>query len=158
MVMMPMWFTWTVNTILWVRKWHPTSLAPYLATCLLLVACGIGHEALASWRVSFLRASPAAAAALGQGYAALPAQHSGGGGSGSRQELLRFRVLNSCLYAANMATGYLLMLAVMTFNVGIFASVVVGMGLGHFLCFHKPWHLGAYRVDACCETVVGADF
>lgn len=38
-------------------------------------------------------------------------------------------------YGANVATSYLLMLAVMTFNVGYFITVVLGLMVGHFLLF-----------------------
>lgn len=147
MMMMPMWFMWTVDTILWFHSWHPTSLLPYLGSCLLLVGFAILHEALASWRVSFAKSNTHTAP---HGYVAVA-----GSERFKEKSLLQLRVQNSLLYTANITTGYMLMLAVMSFNVGYFLSVVAGMGLGHFLFFNKPWHLEMARVDACCETTVG---
>ena len=43
------------------------------------------------------------------------------------------RAVHSLLYAINLACSYLLMLAVMTFNIGYFFVVVGGLALGNFL-------------------------
>lgn len=146
-MMMPMWFMWTVDTVLWFHSWHPTSLLPYLGSIALLMAVAVAHEALASYRVSWSKSHSQAVAAAA-GYVPVP-------GGRKQASMLQLRALNSLLYTANITTGYLLMLAVMSFNVGYFLAVVTGMGLGHFVFFNKPWHLELARVDACCETAVG---
>ena len=43
------------------------------------------------------------------------------------------RAVHSLLYAVNLACSYLLMLAVMTFNIGYFFVVVAGLAIGNFL-------------------------
>ena len=43
------------------------------------------------------------------------------------------RATHSLLYAVNLSFSYLLMLAVMTFNVGFFFVIVLGLALGNFL-------------------------
>ena len=48
------------------------------------------------------------------------------------------RLLLSLGYGANVATSYLLMLAIMTYNVGYFITIVVGLSVGHFLLFNAP--------------------
>jgi hypothetical protein len=57
----------------------------------------------------------------------------------------------------HMATSYLLMLAVMTFNVGFFVAVVVGMGIGHFIFQQQSQEApNAHGDDICHETVYDA--
>ncbi len=56
------------------------------------------------------------------------------------------------LYALNAATSYLIMLAVMTYNVGYFLTVVLAMGVGHFLFSRKATQLGVLRQDPCCDV------
>jgi hypothetical protein len=48
------------------------------------------------------------------------------------------------------------MLAVMSFNVGLFFVTVLSMGVGHLLFFAAPWHLGVARAETCCETTNAA--
>ncbi len=43
------------------------------------------------------------------------------------------RAIHSLLYAVNLSCSYLLMLAVMTFNIGYFGVIVLGLALGNFL-------------------------
>ena len=45
------------------------------------------------------------------------------------------RVVLGLLYAFNLTTSYLLMLAVMSYNVGYFIAIVTGLALGHFIFF-----------------------
>jgi copper transporter 1 len=145
MPMMPMWFQWSMDTYLWLQSIHTTGMLPYLGTLLLLVAFSMAHEALASYRVSFSKAHSQQQPE--GGYLPMAAER----GRDQRQHH-RARLINSGLYAANMATSFLLMLAVMTYNAGFFFAVVLGLGLGHFFCFKQIWH---HRVDTCCETAVG---
>lgn len=60
----------------------------------------------------------------------------------------REKVELAALYALNLATGYLLMLACMTYNVGAFAAVLLGMGSGFLLFFDRAPGL-AGRGDSC---------
>ena len=63
----------------------------------------------------------------------------------------------SLLYTANIATSYLLMLAVMTFNAGYFVTVVLSMGLGHFLFARRAGQLGVLRQDPCCDVPISGN-
>ena len=47
-------------------------------------------------------------------------------------------MLLSLTYGLNVATSYLLMLAVMTFNAGYFFVIVGGLTVGHFLFSGSP--------------------
>ncbi len=49
------------------------------------------------------------------------------------------------------------MLAVMTFNTGYFLTVVLSMGLGHFLFARRAAQLGALRQDPCCDVPIGGN-
>ena len=58
-------------------------------------------------------------------------------------------MLLSLTYGVNVATSYLLMLAVMTFNAGYFFVIVGGLTLGHFLFSGSPANAGASS-ELCC--------
>jgi hypothetical protein len=79
------------------HSWHPTTLLPYLGSCLLLAAFAILHEALASWRVSFAKSNTPA---VPHGYVAVA-----GSERFKEKSLLQLRVTNSLLYTANITTG-----------------------------------------------------
>lgn len=141
--MMPMYFMNGIKTILWLKGWATTSLFGYVAALLGLVAFGVAHEALACWRANYharlSRAAQRAASGLLDG---------GGGGESSSDAAaasvaygrspptpLAQKLTLAAFYVGNAATGYLLMLAVMTYNVGVFAAVLLGLGAGFLLCY-----------------------
>lgn len=66
-------------------------------------------------------------------------------GSGSR-------VVLTVLYAVNVAISYLLMLAVMTYNVGYFVIIVLGLAIGHFVFFCAASPMAA--PDVCCAAAL----
>lgn len=62
------------------------------------------------------------------------------------------RLLLCLAYGANVTTSYLLMLAVMTFNVGYFVTIVAGLTVGHYLMASVPLEgtVGGLLSELCC--------
>ena len=46
---------------------------------------------------------------------------------------MKQRVFGTVLYGLNLSSSYLIMLAVMTCNAGLFATIILGLSTGHFL-------------------------
>lgn len=63
---------------------------------------------------------------------------------------VRQRAVGTVLYGLNLASSYLIMLAVMTCNGGIFLTVVFAMMFGHFLGpSRRPVAAGRGSSEAC---------
>lgn len=68
----------------------------------------------------------------------------------------QLRLAMTAAFTVNMVLAYLLMLAVMTFNVGCFLAVVTGLTVGYFLFVSGKAEVLAGRADAdlCCPQNV----
>ncbi|KAF5843751.1 Ctr copper transporter family-domain-containing protein [Dunaliella salina] len=154
MGMMPMYFVNTCKATLWFRGWVTDGPVSYALSMCFLVAFAIAHEALAVHRSSFL-------------------------GKLSRESKPRRispmeKFWLALLYALNMGTSYLLMLAVMTYNIGFCVAVVLGLGTGYFMLIDmtagcngnlggaslggNDSHQGVLgRADACCDLGRGME-
>lgn len=60
------------------------------------------------------------------------------------------RIALSLLYALNLTTSYLLMLAVMTYNVGYFLAIICGLALGHLIFFPAALAKAPTAPSNCC--------
>jgi len=143
-------FELSTRTVLWLPQWRTDGPLSYSLALLAVAALGIAHEALSARRLAAAAAWAGAGAAGGVGGGAAGAGGAGGGRAsndgGERGEPLlsasaspasaaaarRRRRERAGSYALSLVTSYLLMLAVMTYNVGVFAAVVAGMSTGFF--------------------------
>ena len=62
---------------------------------------------------------------------------------------LGIRFLLSFTYGIQVASSYLLMLAIMTYNAGYFFVIVGGLSAGHFL-FSSSLYVATHSSEACC--------
>ncbi|KAK6944736.1 Ctr copper transporter [Dillenia turbinata] len=119
--MMHMTFYWGINVTLLFDFWSTSSLLSY---CLTLLACFLFsafYQFLEDLRLRFK----------------FPSQ-SQSSPSITTPLLLRHRyrsfnkLIVVALFAINSAIGYLLMLAVMSFNGGVFVAIVLGLSVGYW--------------------------
>jgi hypothetical protein len=148
---MPMSFELSTRTVLWFPSWSTEGPLSYALALALVASLGLAHEALAARRLRDAgiggdRAAASSSSDDGRG-GGDGAEADGGAAGGSRHQhqqpvasspaaaaaAARRRRDRALAYALSLVTSYLLMLAVMTYNVGIFAAVVSGMAAGHYL-------------------------
>ncbi|CAL1378937.1 unnamed protein product [Linum trigynum] len=97
-------FFWGKDVILLFSGWPNHSLPMYILACLFVFFMAAAAEALSLAQSVKLGPSPVKGAAV-----------------------------QASFYAVKMAVAYMVMLAVMSFNLGIFIAAVLGHSLGHFI-------------------------
>lgn len=170
---MAMFFTTSTNTALWSKSWTPNSTGAYAGTCIFLIIfaivsrlIGAGRQYMEQrWRDAAIKRRYIVIADKDGGEGQLSSQLKGETETGvlttrgidetvkiiqakSRsKERAPFRLSEdlprSFVYMVQAGVGYLLMLAVMTFNVGYFMSVLAGLFLGELAVGRYTSHVGA---------------
>jgi len=151
--MMHMTFYWGTKVTLLFDSWHVTTWKGYSLT---LVACFVAcilHEWLGTKKNVFVKMAEKANKAAATS-----------NGSSNQSPLLgdvvTFRgpsvfinVLESLLYGVKVGLGYMIMLAVMSFNGGVFLVICAGMSVGFFLFRCDADGDGEDTFpDPCCPT------
>lgn len=122
--MMHMTFYWGKNVTILFDSWRTTSWLGYSLSLLALFLASAFYQYMEDRRIRFKLLA-----------ASKPA-------SSIQTPLLGSRVLGGAclarsvtavLFSVNSAIGYMLMLAVMSFNGGVFIAVVVGLGVGYLI-------------------------
>ncbi|KAK9832396.1 hypothetical protein WJX74_008840 [Apatococcus lobatus] len=143
---MQMTFEATTSATLWFSSWHFMGWS-YWGSCVGLFLFCLLHEFLTTYRSK-----------VKQAISSQTSKQTGAAnqqGSNTEQLLPRsqasssLQLWHSALYAINIAFSYLLMLAVMTYNVGYFFVVVLGLATGHLL-FQLPGLVSSELSDVCC--------
>ncbi len=151
--MMHMTFYWGKSVIVLFDQWAVKTWQGYILTLIVLFVFSVVHEWLAVQRSLFLTTSSAGktssvpSAAVSDDTPEAPLL----GGvvvQGSRIGINK--ALESLLFGIKVGLGYLLMLAVMSYNGGVFLSIVAGLAVGYF--FFRSGSAAPSFHDPCCSS------
>ncbi|GMY32006.1 copper transporter 5.1 [Fagus crenata] len=126
--MMHMTFYWGKNVTLLVDSWQTTSWTSYSLTLLACFIISVFYQYLEDRRVRFKLISSAKVGNPTSQIDAPLLQGEAGKASGSK--LFALRLAGAALFEFNSEIRYLLMLAVMSFNGGVFVAIVLGLAVG----------------------------
>mmetsp|Transcript_2400 Transcript_2400/g.5708 ORF Transcript_2400/g.5708 Transcript_2400/m.5708 type:complete len:165 (+) Transcript_2400:6-500(+) len=114
MGMMHDYFVSSTEVTILFHGWVTKTLTEYVISCLAVAIYCIFHEVISHFRT--LLSAPAAAAA------------------GQKAFIRQYRtLLQVVVHVVTLVNMWLIMLVVMTYNVGLFVSVIAGTTVGHFL-------------------------
>ncbi|XP_074585296.1 copper transporter 5.1-like [Curcuma longa] len=123
--MMHMTFYWGIKATILFDSWRTNSWTSYLLSLVALFAVAAFYQYMEDLRLRFKflavgsKRSPIAVPLLAHAPFAVAGPPA--------------RLATALLFGVNSAIGYLLMLAVMSFNAGVFIAVVVGLAVGYLL-------------------------
>ncbi|KAJ0742901.1 putative Ctr copper transporter [Helianthus annuus] len=108
MCMMHMTFFWGKNVVMLFDDWPNGKLGMYILALVVLFVVAVAIEFLAYFSAVKTRASP-----------------------------IMSGLAHASVHGLRMALAYLVMLAVMSYNIGVFICVVVGHAFGYFLVKYR---------------------
>jgi len=145
---MQMSFYTGTKATLWFQDWQSTTIFSYALGILGLIGFGILHEGLTCYRANY-----------SSRFFPKPAFNEQGDPLAVNRPprvALLDKLLLGALYTLNIATSYLLMLAVMTYNAGYFFAVLGGMGIGYVVFFDRTPAQALARSDSCHVRLIDA--
>ncbi|CAI5504724.1 unnamed protein product [Closterium sp. Naga37s-1] len=129
MMMMQMWFYWGPNVIILFENWKTSNWGFYLLACFLVVVFCVLHEFLTSFRLKLSATRRCRVKDAEQGAGDVDASSSK---KAYHWRPLLDRLAVTGMYALNLIFSYAIMLIVMSFNIGLFIAVVLGLTIGFF--------------------------
>lgn len=147
MMMMQMYFTADEKVTLLFKQWKTTTVGELFGTCVFCFFMAMLYEGFKSWRLSLIKKKKSI----------LTGQRSGGYGAidadvkepSAKRMHLAAHSIQTLLHMFQLTAGYLLMLAVMTYNVWIGVSIILGSGLGYFIFSWAPLTMEETMGDHC---------
>ncbi|KAL2318011.1 hypothetical protein Fmac_031887 [Flemingia macrophylla] len=141
--MMHMTFYWGKEATILIDSWKTDSWASYVLSLLACLVVAAFYQYLENRRIRMKlfaaerRPPPEIRAPLMRWRVA------------GYEAKLGVKFAEAVLFGVNSAIGYLLMLAIMSFNGGVFVAIVVGLTFGYFL-FRREGEDSALIVDNSC--------
>ncbi|KAE8077167.1 hypothetical protein FH972_015757 [Carpinus fangiana] len=142
--MMHMTFYWGRDVTLLFDSWKTSSWASYSLTLLACLIVSAFYQYLEDRRVRLKIVSSGKPPAQIEA-PLLQGTILGGGGKWSPA-----RIGGAVLFGVNSAIGYMLMLAVMSFNGGVFVAIVLGLAIGYLIFRSGDDEAATLLVDNPC--------
>ncbi|GJP48931.1 hypothetical protein CLOM_g8205 [Closterium sp. NIES-68] len=127
--MTQMWLYWGPTVTILFENWRTSEWAVYIFACFAVLAFCVLHEFLTSLRLKLSQA------ASGRCRVNDVEQGAKGGASKTSRDWhpLLDRLAATGIYTLNTTFSYTIMLIIMSFNIGLFIAVVLGLSIGFFL-------------------------
>lgn len=132
--------TGKVTTVLF-EGWQTSNYGEYIGTCLFVILLGILIEWLSMVRECYSHKKMSDFASMNSPAAA---------GSTSNAQLGQ-HLVKTMLYMSSITLAYSLMLIVMTYNVGLFISAVLGLTIGYLTFGKRREQCGSTNSTECCQ-------
>jgi len=148
---MAMYFGAQVETCIWLEKWHVTKGWQYALSCAVIILICMIRE----WLTAYRQKRHADRARDSKRQVLLENSGKVNNTTDIRPPTVLEILIESIYYAVNVTLAYLLMLLVMTYNVGICVAVIFGLFLGNFvftLLYSRSANIKPAEADHCCET------
>ncbi|XP_022751772.1 copper transporter 5.1-like [Durio zibethinus] len=143
--MMHMTFYWSRQVTLLFSSWRTDSWLSYALTLLACVLASVLYQYLEQVRYRVRRGGKPK-----EGTAEEPfLWQTKGAGAGNRGKASVAKIVGGVLFGLSSALGYLLMLAVMSFNGGVFLAIVLGLTVG-FMIFRSEEDDEIAGVNSTC--------
>ncbi|XP_050215882.1 copper transporter 5 [Mercurialis annua] len=123
--MMHMTLYWGIKVTLLFDSWKTDSWPSYLVSLLACCLFSAFYQYMEDRRIKFKTLAVAVNNTPSQGVPLL--------GSSKLRRFSSAKFASAILFGFNSAIGYLLMLAVMSFNGGVFLAIVAGLSVGYLL-------------------------
>ncbi|KAF5726128.1 copper transporter 5.1 [Tripterygium wilfordii] len=130
--MMHMTFYWSRYVTILIDSWRTSTWLGYFLSLLACLIVGIFYQYLEDLRVR-LKLLAASASKKSSSADALQIQVPLLRSSVAAGKLSAARVAGAALFGVNSAIGYMLMLAVMSFNGGVLVAVCLGLAIGYLV-------------------------
>lgn len=146
--MMHMTFYLSTQVTLWFNYWRITGWLGYSFTLVAVLMLSIFHEWLVTCRGALMKKNKRKTKRSTLPTSVIATTNSTTiTTDGQLAIIVAENLMNSILFGINVGAGYLLMLAVMTFNVGVCLTVVVGLSMGFFI--FRSTSKSTSRADMC---------
>ncbi|XP_054854503.1 probable low affinity copper uptake protein 2 [Eublepharis macularius] len=138
--MMPMYFFFSDKVVLLFDFWNVHSPAGMALSVLVMMLLAVLYEAIKVGKAKLLlRTMPAMAPSLSQETLEEPERASMNTGverlAGTPQKWFLWHSIQTLLHVVQVVLGYLVMLAVMSYNMWIFLGVIVGSAIGYYIAY-----------------------
>ena len=155
----PLFFTTGDDTTVLFEGWTTDNTGEYIGSCLFVIFLGILLEAITTFRMVYPNHKIDFSTA---GFIAAHTPRTNAAGAASVDSkpvnvgpTWRVHAVKTILYLIGITIAYFLMLIIMTFNVGLFISAVLGLTIGFFIFGMARSRTGSNENDSaeCCHNI-----
>ncbi|WOG81511.1 hypothetical protein DCAR_0100661 [Daucus carota subsp. sativus] len=123
--MMHMTFYWGTNVTILFDSWKTNSITSYALSLFACFLISVFYQYMEDRRIKLKLIASSSPPRSGLNTPLISEKFAGGG--------TMAKLAGAAMFGVNSAVGYMLMLAIMSFNGGVFVAVVVGLSVGYLV-------------------------